>query len=192
MGEGSGAVGPGRGRRPNRKARGGTYRELLQQQLPAIPAHRAGRPMYDLLKDLPESFVTEQSAAAEESLRGLGAAAAEAADPEAAERGSGEVPSVLRWEFKFLLHDGAGGPDHPLNRKVRMSCSVEALGADQGLTGDAKEYLKRLCGPRYDPKTDVLLLTSDRHEDRDSNVRHVHQMLRDVLVEARRVFSNEH
>jgi len=147
--------------------------------------------MYDLLEDLPEALVKEQSVAAQESLRGLGTAAAEAAGPKVADRGAGRAPSVLRWEFKFLLHDGAGGPDHPLNRKVRMSCSVEALGADQGLTGDAKEYLKRLCGPRYDPETDMLLLTSDRHEDRDSNVRHVHQMLRDALAEAQRVFPNE-
>ena len=192
-GEGGASPGPlggGRGRRPNRKARGGTYRELLQQQLPGIQTHRAGRPMYDLLQDLPSAVLAAQSAAAQENLKGLGTAAEEAAGGGAGDAGPGEegAPPLLRWQFKFLLQDGAGGPDHPLNRKVRMSCSVEALGEDQGLTADAKDYLKRLCGPRYNPETDELLLTSDRHADRDSNVRHVHQMLRDVLTEARRVF----
>ena len=143
--------------------------------------------MYDLWRDAPAGLFPD---AIPEHLRELDLAELERlAGPE--EEAAPPRPGarrILEWEFRFLIGDGAGEEAHPYNHKVRLRVRLADLQEDKGLTDEAAAYLAKLCGPRYDAATGVVLLTSDRFASRVSNHRHLVGILDKLVAEARRVF----
>jgi hypothetical protein len=94
---------------------------------------------------------------------------------------------VLLWESRLVLVQAAVGEEHPANKKAKCSVFLRALGRRHGLSDQGLERIAEICGPRYEPKTGIVTLTSERYLDRESNRRHILGMIDDLVEEGKKV-----
>lgn len=55
---------------------------------------------------------------------------------------------ILNWEVHTVM-EAVGPSDHPLNRKVTLRVKLKDLQRETGLSDEALEYIKDICGKRY-------------------------------------------
>lgn len=94
---------------------------------------------------------------------------------------------VLMWESRLVLVQAAVGEEHPANKKAKCRVFLRALGRKHGLSDRGLERIAEICGPRYDPKTGIVTLTSERYLERESNRRHILGMIDDLVEEGKKV-----
>jgi hypothetical protein len=144
----------------------------------------AGAHLYDMQNSFPYFY---QPRGVSEVVATLKAVAAEAGPPSPAPPPRPGAKPVVCWETRAVLHAGPAGADHPANRKVVASVRLADLAAEAGLTEDAARHVALVAGPRYNPNTGVLRLTSDSAPAREGNVAIVERLLQDLVAEGRRV-----
>lgn len=74
------------------------------------------------------------------------------------------------------------GEYHPAEKKVVVQFSP----ADMGLTPAQADKLRKLAGPRYNPTTDVIKMSSEKYEHQAQNKRYLSDLV-DKLIEAAKV-----
>ena len=89
---------------------------------------------------------------------------------------------ILQWESRLVLSAAVAGEAHPLNKKAKCKVHLRALQRQCALSDAALQHIAEIAGPRYDRKTGVLTLTSDRYLERELNRDHIVGML-DALVD---------
>ena len=100
--------------------------------------------------------------------------------------------TIFQWEYFLVLHPHATVlPRHPKNDKVRLTVHLENLCAYYGLSEAQKSHIALICGPRYTPKTDTVLLTTQTHESRIDNQKYLMKVVKDLVDEAKRFIPQE-
>lgn len=74
------------------------------------------------------------------------------------------------------------GEYHPAQRKVVVQFSP----ADLKLSPVQADKLRKLAGPRYNPETDTVKMSSDKYEHQAQNKRYLSDLV-DTLIEAAKV-----
>jgi len=97
---------------------------------------------------------------------------------------------ILEWEV-HMVHEAAGENDHPLNRKVSMRVRVKELQRETGLSDEAVEYVKEICGPRYNPKRNEIKITCARSRNREHNRQWCLTALYELIMEGNREFPSD-
>lgn len=101
-----------------------------------------------------------------------------------------EKRHILKWEV-HMVHEAAGENDHPLNRKVTMRVNAKDLQRETGLSEEALQYVKDICGPRYDAKKDEIKIVCTRSRNREHNRQWCLKVLYDLIMEGNREFPGE-
>ena len=101
-----------------------------------------------------------------------------------------EKRHILKWEV-HMVHEAAGDNDHPLNRKVTMRVNAKDLQRETGLSEEALQYVKDICGPRYDAKKDEIKIVCTRSRNREHNRQWCLKVLYDLIMEGNREFPGE-
>ncbi|OLY79726.1 37S ribosomal protein S24, mitochondrial [Smittium mucronatum] len=83
--------------------------------------------------------------------------------------------------LKFQTNRIHGKPDEPLNRRVTMTAKV----SDFGLSADDLHVFLLLVGPRYNPVTDMLTMSSDTELTSKLNKKKISDTLDALLSEAK-------
>lgn len=73
--------------------------------------------------------------------------------------------------------------DVPEERKVKLWARVTELKIDEA----DQQSLISILGTRYDPNTGVLKLTSDKYPSPDENAKHVCDLLKTLIAEAKQL-----
>ena len=90
-----------------------------------------------------------------------------------------------------MVHEAAGDNDHPLNRKVTMRVNTKDLQRETGLSEEALQYVKDICGPRYDAKKNEIKIVCTRSRNREHNRQWCLKVLYDLIMEGNREFPGE-
>lgn len=96
-------------------------------------------------------------------------------------------PSVLEWRSRLVLAAGVS-ESHPANWKVRCRVYLRDLQRERGLSEAALQHVARVAGPRYDPGTGRLTLTSASYANREDNRREILQILDALVAEGHRAY----
>ncbi|OHE95306.1 hypothetical protein CORC01_09451 [Colletotrichum orchidophilum] len=83
---------------------------------------------------------------------------------------------VLRFRYTSYM-----GEYHPAEKKVVMQFSP----ADLGLTEVQADKLRKLVGPRYNPETDIVKMSSEKYEHQAQNKRYLSNLLDDLIASAK-------
>ncbi|KAL4426864.1 hypothetical protein ABPG77_006650 [Micractinium sp. CCAP 211/92] len=94
---------------------------------------------------------------------------------------------IIRWEVRHVFAVGTNEA-HPANKKVKAWVHLRDLQHEHGLSDAALQHIARVCGPRYNPGTGELKLTSDRYPHREANRAHIRQIIDALVEEGRRKF----
>ena len=86
-----------------------------------------------------------------------------------------------------MVHEAAGDTT-PLNRKVTMRVNTKDLQRETGLSEEALQYVKDICGPRYDAKKDEIKIVCTRSRNREHNRQWCLKVLYDLIMEGNREF----
>lgn len=97
---------------------------------------------------------------------------------------------ILQWESTLVLATGVNA-SHPSNWKARCRVYLRDLQREAGLSEEAARHIARIAGARYNPGTGRLLLTCDRHADREANRTVILQQIHDLVEEGKRAFPLE-
>lgn len=97
-----------------------------------------------------------------------------------------DAEPILMWESRLVLVPAAVGEEHPANKKAKCRVFLRALGRKHGLSDAGLQRIAEICGPRYESKTGIVTLTSERYLDRESNRRHILRMIDDLVEEGRK------
>jgi len=94
---------------------------------------------------------------------------------------------ILEWETNLVLEAG-GTQDHGLNKKVSMRVNVDALMKETGLSEEAMEYIKAICGKRFLKKTNEIRIVCRRYRDREHNRQWCLRALYELIEEGQKEF----
>lgn len=61
--------------------------------------------------------------------------------------------------------------DHPLNKKVETEFHIDDFSKEFGLSSTGKSFVADVCGKRYNERTGIVRLVSERYELREDNFR---------------------
>ncbi|QDZ24871.1 hypothetical protein HOP50_15g74140 [Chloropicon primus] len=110
----------------------------------------------------------------------------QAGSDHALERVSDWEDTIFQWEYYLVLHPQAVAlPRHPKNDKVRLTVQLENLRSYYGLSEAQKSHIALICGPRYKSKSDSILLTTQTHQSRADNQRHLMNVVKELVEEAK-------
>lgn len=90
-----------------------------------------------------------------------------------------EPPSdqqVLRWRYTSYM-----GEFHPAEKKVVVQFAPD----DLKLTPVQTEKLKKLAGPRYNPETEIIKMSSDSFEHQAQNKRYLSNLVDELIAAAK-------
>lgn len=91
-----------------------------------------------------------------------------------------EPPAVdmpLRFRYTTYL-----GEHHPAEKKVVLEFCPQDL---PDLTDVQRNKLRKLCGPRYNPQTDIVKISSEMYESQAQNKRYLGDRVDELMKEAR-------
>ncbi|KAJ4265433.1 37S ribosomal protein S24, mitochondrial [Fusarium torreyae] len=83
---------------------------------------------------------------------------------------------VLRWRYTSYM-----GESHPAEKKVVVQFAPD----DLKLTPVQTEKLKKLAGPRYNPETEIIKMSSDSFEHQAQNKRYLSNLIDDLIAAAK-------
>lgn len=83
---------------------------------------------------------------------------------------------MLRFRYTSYM-----GEHHPAEKKVVVQFSP----ADLGLTDVQADKLRKLVGPRYNPETDVVKMSSEKYEHQAQNKRYLSNLVDDLIASAK-------
>ncbi|SPJ75147.1 uncharacterized protein FTOL_04878 [Fusarium torulosum] len=83
---------------------------------------------------------------------------------------------VLRWRYTSYM-----GEFHPAEKKVVVQFAPD----DLKLTAVQTEKLKKLAGPRYNPETEIIKMSSDSFEHQAQNKRYLSNLVDDLITAAK-------
>ncbi|KAG5775028.1 hypothetical protein H9Q73_011298 [Fusarium xylarioides] len=83
---------------------------------------------------------------------------------------------VLRWRYTSYM-----GEFHPAEKKVVVQFAPD----DLNLTPVQTEKLKKLAGPRYNPETEIIKMSSDSFEHQAQNKRYLSNLVDDLIATAK-------
>ncbi|KAF7547100.1 hypothetical protein G7Z17_g7957 [Cylindrodendrum hubeiense] len=83
---------------------------------------------------------------------------------------------VLRWRYTTYM-----GESHPAEKKV----VVQFAPRDLKLTPVQTEKLKKLAGPRYNPETKIIKMSSESYEHQAQNKRYLSNLIDDLIASAK-------
>ncbi|KAF4952307.1 hypothetical protein FGADI_6845 [Fusarium gaditjirri] len=83
---------------------------------------------------------------------------------------------VLRWRYTSYM-----GEFHPAEKKVVVQFAPD----DLKLTPVQTEKLKKLAGPRYNPETEIIKMSSDSFEHQAQNKRYLSNLVDDLIAAAK-------
>ncbi|KAF5018545.1 hypothetical protein F66182_9479 [Fusarium sp. NRRL 66182] len=83
---------------------------------------------------------------------------------------------VLRWRYTSYM-----GESHPAEKKVVVQFAPD----DLKLTPVQTEKLKKLAGPRYNPETELIKMSSDSFEHQAQNKRYLSNLVDDLIAAAK-------
>ena len=94
---------------------------------------------------------------------------------------------ILEWETNLVLEAG-GTQDHGLNKKVSLKVNVDALMKETGLSEEAMDYIKAICGKRFLKKTNEIRIVCRRYADREHNRQWCLRALYELIEEGQKEF----
>ncbi|KAF4977826.1 hypothetical protein FZEAL_5669 [Fusarium zealandicum] len=83
---------------------------------------------------------------------------------------------VLRWRYTSYM-----GESHPAEKKVVVQFAPD----DMKLTPVQTEKLKKLAGPRYNPETELIKMSSESFEHQAQNKRYLSNLVDDLVAAAK-------
>ncbi|KAM0519471.1 hypothetical protein ACHAPE_003645 [Trichoderma viride] len=83
---------------------------------------------------------------------------------------------VLRWRYTTYM-----GESHPAEKKVVVQFAPD----DLGLTDVQTEKLKKLAGPRYNPETELVKMSSESFEHQAQNKQYLVNLVNDLITAAK-------
>lgn len=89
---------------------------------------------------------------------------------------------ILFWQTTQVLENGAQN-DHPLNRKVVLTVRLMPLQRETGLSNEALEYIKEICGKRFNDKKNEIKIICTRSRNREHNRQWCLKVLYDLIAE---------
>ena len=98
---------------------------------------------------------------------------------------------ILEWETNLVLEAG-GTQDHGLNKKVALKVEVGELQEETGLSDDAMEYIKLICGKRFLKKTNQIRIVCRRYRNREHNRQWCLRALYELIGEGQKEHPSEH
>ena len=96
---------------------------------------------------------------------------------------------ILEWETNLVLEAG-GTQDHGLNKKVSLKVNVDALMKETGLSEEAMDYIKAICGKRFLKKTNEIRIVCRRYADREHNRQWCLRALYELIEEGQKEFQS--
>jgi hypothetical protein len=94
---------------------------------------------------------------------------------------------ILEWETNLVLEAG-GTQDHGLNKKVSLKVNVDSLKEETGLSEEAMEYIKAICGKRFLKKTNEIRIVCRRYLDREHNRQWCLRALYELIEEGQKEY----
>jgi hypothetical protein len=98
---------------------------------------------------------------------------------------------ILYWETSQVIEAGGSANDHPLNRKVTLTVRLKALQRETGLSDEALEYIKDICGKRFDNKRNLIKIVCTRSRNREHNRQWCLKVLYDLIEEGNREYPSK-
>lgn len=179
--------------RPNRRptrAEKGTYTDNadLAQEITDI-AHRIpdDKPVYDLRETAPHLYeprseeLEEMMARGEEKFKEM---LTQSGWNQPNMEAVGQRP-IFNWLVRMRLD--TSGVSNPVNRKVVCKVYLRELQEQRGLTDAALQHIARVAGPRYNPKTGLLRISSEVYPKREENRIHIMDLINNLVEEGDRV-----
>ncbi|XRB23594.1 ribosomal protein S35 [Pseudoscourfieldia marina] len=93
--------------------------------------------------------------------------------------------TTMRWLTTVVIPSGYDPPNHPLNRKAKLSVKLSTLAQAARLDERQTMALRAIVGRRYDPQTDDFTVSVAKYTRREDNRREALRMVRDLVREAR-------
>ena len=94
---------------------------------------------------------------------------------------------ILEWEVRLVLTPAAAGEPHPANKKAKCRVHLRALQRQTGLSDAGLIRIAEIAGPRYNEKTGILTLTSEKYSERELNREHIVGMIQALVEEGKKV-----
>ena len=91
----------------------------------------------------------------------------------------------MKWTYRNVLVPMTVGESHPVNSKVTCEFHLRHLQAHYGLTDAGADYVAELCDMRYNQKTGMVRLVSDRFASREENRDELERIVRALVEEAK-------
>lgn len=89
---------------------------------------------------------------------------------------------LLSWRTRIVLSSGAD-QFHPLSSKAEVSVELGALAKEVGISTAGLEWMRAVCGTRWDRASDTLRLVSQRYRGREDNRRDCVRTLNALIAE---------
>lgn len=179
--------------RPNRRptrAEKGSYTDnadLVQEINDIAVRVPEDRPVYDLRTLAPELYEPkseELEAMLAKGEKKFEEMLSKCGWDEANMEGVGLRP-IFNWLVRMRL-DTTGMPN-PVNRKVVCKVYLRELQEQRGLTDAALQHIALVAGPRYNPKTGLLRISSEVYPKREENRIHIMDLINNLVAEGDRV-----
>ena len=87
-----------------------------------------------------------------------------------------------------MVLEAGGTQDHGLNKKVSLKVNVDALMKETGLSEEAMDYIKAICGKRFLKKTNEIRIVCRRYADREHNRQWCLRALYELIEEGQKEF----
>lgn len=161
----------------------------LYPKVPDVPIYNLREVVPEMVQprsDKYDAFKAARLANPKVSILELAAAAGFNVPPPRQPSAPGAEP-ILEWEVRLVLSAAAAGEPHPANKKAKCRVHLRALQRQTGLSDAALERIAEISGSRYNSKSGILTLTSDKYLERELNRQHIVGMLQALVEEGEKM-----